>query len=113
MIKKAELIKWFEENQLEVGELSYKEMYAIYKEKTKQVEVEVVIDNRSELDKLRDELKPKIKELMDSLKGRTSATHAELKYMFEMYNAYYLRRDSYNCSVCVSRVYSIFKGLVK
>ncbi len=59
----------------------------------------------------RAELFPEIVEIMKELKGRSSASHDELRRMFSLYNRFYLRNDSPSCGACVSRIWQTFKKI--
>lgn len=114
-MKKVEIVEYLNEMGVDIPEgINWLELKELYKT-TINTPVVIVepIDNRTPLEKRREELLPEIKKFMDSMKGKSKATHAELKYMFELYNEYYVRRDNWNCGSCVARVFTIFKKLIK
>jgi len=70
-------------------------------------------DMRTPLEKKRDELFPRIVDIMRRLRGRTNATHDELNEMFAIYNTFFMRHDSPGCGACVARVYKTFEKMTK
>ncbi len=127
---KKEMIKNLKAEGIEVPDLKWLDFQKFYKEKigelnsfSKPTEKSVIEklerdlnrqpDNRTPLEKSREKLFPQIVELMNRLKGRSNATHAELTEMFNLYNAFYLRSDSQSCGSCVGRVYKTFKKMCK
>jgi len=131
-MKKKEVIKQLLDNGYEdLEEMSWSELQAFYKEKKpffqlplkkpdeKDVEenlerkIEKAPDLRTPLEKTRAELYPKIIDVMRRLKGRSRATHEELREMFSLYNAFYLRADSPTCGACVGRVWQTFSKITK
>lgn len=132
MMKKEEMIKELIENGYEQCEdLTWTELQKFYKEKKeffnipikhpdeKDVEeklerkLEKEPDTRTPLEKKREELYPKIIDIMRRLKGRNNATHEELREMFNLYNQFYLRNDSPTCGACVGRVWTTFSKITK
>lgn len=65
------------------------------------------------LEEKRAELFPKIVDIMGRLKGKSRATQQELREMFNLYNAFYLRNDNPSCGSCVGRVFETFKKICK
>lgn len=54
-----------------------------------------------------EELLKKMLDLVTSMRGRTSMTHDQVKYLFSLYNEYYKTYESnYSCDLCVIRIYS-------
>ena len=52
-----------------------------------------------------------IVEFMPSLIGRSKAQPHEIQKMFDLYNAFYLRRDHPSCNLCVGRVYEAMRNI--
>ena len=75
--------------------------------------IELKPDLRTSLEIKRAELFPQIVDLMNRLKGRSSATQEELREMFNLYNAFYLRNDNPSCGTCIGRVYTTFQKICK
>ena len=82
-------------------------------EESVEQDIERKVDNRTPLEKKRAELFPEIVEIMRKLKGRSQATHEELRILFNLYNQFYLRNDSPSCGACVARVYKTFEKMTK
>jgi len=131
-MKKKEMIKKLLDNGYdEAEELSWKELQKFYKlkqpffnlplikpnekdvDETLDRKIEKEPDLRTPLEKTRAELYPKIIDVMKRLKGRNRATQDELREMFQLYNAFYLRNDSPSCGACVGRVWSTFSKITK
>lgn len=131
-MKKIEMIKLLEDNGYEdVEEMNWSDLQKFYKEKEpffqlplrkpdeKDVEenlerkIEKQPDLRTPLEKRRAELYPEIIDIMRQLKGKSRATQGELREMFRLYNAFYLRADSPTCGACVGRVWQTFTKITK
>ncbi len=130
-MKKIEMIKELESYDITIPDLKWGPFQNFYKDKMSEVKIslskptedsvderverkiEKVPDLRTDLEKLREELFPKIVDLMIRLKGKRNATQPELREMFEYYNQFYLRSDNPSCGSCVGRVYSTFKKICK
>jgi len=129
-MKKNEMIEELNENGYETDGLNWKDLQELYKEKKQffvelskpteesvEEHLEKKIEKKPELkptlEEKRLEMFPKIVDLMKRLKGRSSASHEELREMFDLYNAFYLRSDSPSCGSCVGRVYTVFQKICK
>jgi hypothetical protein len=114
MKTKEEMVKYLTEKNIEVPE-QWNDIQKVYFENVKAPEIEKVrvLTKSEKLQLKRDKLYPRIKELVGEMKGQTKATQPQIKELFSLFNAYYLRRDNPSCSVCLSRVYVTFTKLIK
>jgi hypothetical protein len=109
---KKEMIKELKDGGFETDDLNWKELQASHRENIKNA-VKVETDDRPKIEKIREKLFPEIVTIMNKLKGKTNATQGEIKEMFRLYNAFYIRADNPNCGACVARVYRTFKKICK
>jgi len=131
-LKKQEIIKHLIDNGYEdVEEMNWSDLQKFYKEKepffqlplrkpdekdveeTLERKIEKQPDLRTPLEKKRAELYPEIIAIMRELKGQSRATQGQLREMFRLYNAFYLRADSPSCGACVGRVWTTFSKITK
>jgi len=135
-MKKSEMIKILDDEGFsDYEDLNWSELQAFYKDKMEIVEernkpivskpteesveeliekkIELKPDLRTPLEITRERLFPQIVDLMNRLKGRSRATQEELREMFNLYNAFYLRNDSPSCGTCIGRVHETFKKICK
>lgn len=132
MMKKKVIIKQLDDEGITGYEnLDWKDLQIFYKDKMEELKnsnmelskpTEESVNERVErkpeiiktqLELTRERLFPKIVKLMNDLNGRTRASQNELRLMFDLYNAFYLRNDSPSCGSCVGRVYSTFQKICK
>ena len=119
---KDEMINYLKENKIEVpegwNEIRRSYFKAIKEEPVKPEPIEepvksVVLTKKEKLELKRAKLYPRIKELVLEMKGKSNATPEQVKEIFELYNAYYLRKDNPSCNVCLTRVFITLTKLVK
>ena len=132
-MKKVDMIKKLEEEGFDAPDMKWGAFQKYYREKMDIVadrmklskptleSVNEDIDRNIETGKVtktklqitREELYPEIVEIMIKLKGRSRATHDEIREMVRLYNAFYLRNDSPSCGACISRVWRSFTEICK
>jgi hypothetical protein len=111
-MKKIELINLLENLGYNTADLTWQELLKL-KSKIKLDNNKLSkkqLDN-NKLSKKRAELLPKIKSFINRMKGKYEISQDEIKEMMSLYNAYFKRNDSGNCSVCVARVFNILKKI--
>lgn len=85
----------------------------LYRDMTELKSIENPIERRErELQLKRKALIPKIKDLIGRLRGRSNINNHEVNEILNLYNKYYLRRESAGCGSCVARCYDALKRLV-
>jgi len=134
-MKKIDMEKILLDEGFDVPELKWQDFMKYYKEKMEEVKdrnsliiektnqkntdellerkMEKEPDLRTPLQKTREELFPKIVDLMNRLKGKSRASQGELAELLSLYNQFYLRHDSAGCGSCVSKAYTTFKKICR
>lgn len=112
-LKWHEFQKFYYHKIKEVGEMKIKKPDQKDVDENLERKIKKQPDTRTKLEKKRAELYPQIIDLMKRLKGRSSATQDELRELFKLYNAFYLRNDSPSCGACVARAYKSFEKMTK